>query len=262
MLKSENIGQLAKALSQAQGQMQPAKKMSENPYFRSRYADLAQVIEVARKPLTNNGLAISQLVFPELEYVEIQTVLMHESGEWIASNIRLQPIKADPQGMGSAITYARRYAYAAILGIASEDDDGECATGRDMKATNASPYKATPEANEAEKYRSFWGALRKKGYTPEQVRAKLGVKSVKDDWVAKGKTLREAYDLIIAEDSDVATEPKVMSTWGEFWEAARKITNKTEKEIPALLGLKTMEEWTGTLEEAIDELAKLCKRDK
>ena len=265
MLKSENIGQLAKALSLAQGQMQSAKKTSENPYFGSRYADLSQIIDVARKPLVDNGLAITQLIVPELDFAEIQTVLMHESGEWIASGIRLQPAKPNPQGMGSALTYARRYAYAAILGIASEDDDAECATGRDAKATDAkatsvSPYKATPEANEAEKYKSFWGALRKKGYTPEQVRSKLGVRSVKDDWVAKGKTLREAYDLIVAEGSDVATEPKVMSTWGEFWEAAKKITNKTEKEIPALLGLRTMEEWTGTLEEAIDELAKLCKR--
>ena len=262
MLKSENIGQLAKALSQAQGQMQSARRTSENPYFKSRYADLAQLIDVARKPLADNGLAVTQLIVPNSDFAEIQTVLMHESGEWIASGIQLKPQKPDPQGMGSAITYARRYAYASILGIASEDDDAECATGRDAKATNTSPYKAPPEASEVEKYKSFWAILRKKGYTPEQVRAKLGVKSVKDDWVAKGKTLREAYDLIIAEESDAAAEPKVMTTWGEFWEAARKITNKTEKEIPALLGLRTMEEWTGTLEEAIDELAKLCKRDK
>ena len=260
MLKSENIGQLAKALSLAQGQMQAAKKTSENPFFKSRYADLSQIIDVARKPLADNGLAVTQLIVPELGFAEIQTVLAHESGEWIASGIRLQPTKPDPQGMGSAITYARRYAYAAILGIASEDDDAEYATGRGAKATNASPNKATPEANEAEKYKSFWGALRKKGYSPEQVRSKLGVKSVKDDWVAKGKTLREAYDLITAEDSDVAAEPKVMTTWGEFWEVAKKTTGKTEKQIPALLGLKTMEEWTGTLEEAIDELAKLCKK--
>lgn len=198
MLKSEGIGQLAKALSQAQGQMQSAKRTSENPYFRSRYADLSQLIDVARKPLADNGLAVSQLVVPQLEYAEIQTVLMHESGEWIASGIQLQPTKPDPQGMGSAITYARRYAYAAILGIASEDDDGECATGRDVKAAG-SPYKAEPEASEAERYKSFWGSLRKKGYTPEQARAKLGVRSVKDEWVAKGRTLREAYDLITAE---------------------------------------------------------------
>ena len=202
VLKSESIGQLAKALSLAQGQMQSARRTSENPYFKSRYADLAQIIDVARKPLGDNGLAVSQLVVPELEYAEIQTVLMHESGEWIASSIRLQPVKADPQGMGSAITYARRYAYAAILGIASEDDDdAEHATGRDAKVIG-SPYKAAPEVNEAEKYKSFWGTLRKKGYTPEQVRSKLGVKSIKDDWVAKGRTLREAYDLITAESQE------------------------------------------------------------
>ena len=194
MLKSESIGQLAKALSQAQGQMQSARRTSENPYFKSRYADLAQLIDVARKPLADNGLAVAQLVVPDSGCAEVQTILMHESGEWIASSIRLQPAKPDPQSMGSAITYARRYAYAAILGIASEDNDAECATGRDAKAS--SPYKAAPEADEAEKYKSFWGALRKKGYTPEQVRAKLGVKSVKDEWVAKGRTLREAYDLI------------------------------------------------------------------
>ena len=215
MEKSESIAELATALAKAQGEMHTARKESANPFFHSRYADLAQVVEAIRKPLSDNGLAISQLVQPDAEAAVIETILMHQSGEWLSSIIRLKPVKTDPQGVGSAITYARRYALGAIVGLATEeDDDAESAMGRDglkskpkpTKVSSAlqktppgassetSAYKKTPAASFTEQLKTFWGSLKQFGWTPEKVHERLGIKSLKTDWLEKGRTLQEAYE--------------------------------------------------------------------
>jgi hypothetical protein len=200
MQKSESIAELAKALAKAQGEMEPAKKGSENLYFRSRYADLSQVMEAIRKPLSSNGLAVSQLVQPDSESAAVETILMHESGEWLSSIITLKPVKTDPQGMGSAITYARRYGLSAIVGLATEeDDDAEKAMGHSSSSSSQVPaQKQTNPQSVAttEQLKTFWGSLKQLGWSSDQVHQKLGIKSLKDDWLAKGKTLTEAYDLI------------------------------------------------------------------
>lgn len=135
MQKSDCIKELAAALAKAQGQMEGAKKSSANPYFKSRYADLAEVWEACRKPLSDNGLAIIQTTTDGEGRIIIETTLAHSSGEWITSTLGMTPVKTDPQGIGSAITYARRYALSAMVGIAPEDDDGEAAMGRKKGAT-------------------------------------------------------------------------------------------------------------------------------
>ena len=127
MNKSESIAALSAALSKAQGEMRGAVKDSSNPFFKSRYADLASVIEAAREPLAKNGLAVIQLI---TETGGVETVLTHSSGEWISSTIQLTPKTNTPQDAGSCITYARRYSYAAIVGLAQVDDDAEMAMGR------------------------------------------------------------------------------------------------------------------------------------
>ena len=127
MNKSESIAALSAALSKAQGEMRGAVKDSANPFFKSRYADLASVIEAAREPLAKNGLAVIQLIN---ETGGVETVLTHSSGEWISSTIQLTPKTNSPQDAGSCITYARRYSYAAIVGLAQVDDDAETAMGR------------------------------------------------------------------------------------------------------------------------------------
>ena len=121
---SDEVNKLAEALSKAQGQMENAIKDSENPYFRSRYADLASVWEAARKPLSANGLAVTQTSEFNLEAVTVVTTLLHSSGQWLRGTLAMKPVKNDPQGIGSCLTYSRRYALAAILGIAQADDDG------------------------------------------------------------------------------------------------------------------------------------------
>ena len=133
MNKSESIAALSAALSKAQGEMRGAVKDSANPFFKSRYADLASVIEAAREPLAKNGLAVIQLIN---EAGGVETVLTHSSGEWISSTIQLTPKTNSPQDAGSCITYARRYSYAAIVGLAQVDDDAETAMGRASTSSN------------------------------------------------------------------------------------------------------------------------------
>lgn len=128
---SPTIGLLAEALSKAQSNFQHAKKDANNPFFKSKYADLPAVIDAAKKPLSENGLSVIQPTsLDENGNVSLITLLAHSSGEWIAGCYPIDPVKKDPQGMGSALTYARRYSYSAITGIAAidEDDDGNAAS--------------------------------------------------------------------------------------------------------------------------------------
>jgi len=128
MTKSESIKEIAIALNKAQAEMSGAKKGAVNPFFKSKYANLEEVIRCAKEPLHNNGLSVSQFPTTEDNQAGVTTILMHISGEWLESTLLLACSKQDPQGMGSAITYARRYAYQSVLGIPSEDDDGNSAS--------------------------------------------------------------------------------------------------------------------------------------
>lgn len=131
MQRSESISQLAAALAKAQSVMTGALRDSENPHFRSRYADLASVWEACREPLSSNGLSVAQLPgITDRGTVTVETVLLHESGEFIGGTIEIPAAKSDAQAIGSALTYARRYSLAAVVGIAPEDDDAEGAVGR------------------------------------------------------------------------------------------------------------------------------------
>ncbi len=134
---SPTIGAIAKALHKAQGILKPALKDSTNPHFRSKYADLQSVWEAARPALQASELALVQGFQPgNGESLTVSTTLLHSSGEFITSEMTLKPQKADPQGIGSAATYGRRYGLAAILGIvADEDDDGNAASGRNAAGT-------------------------------------------------------------------------------------------------------------------------------
>ncbi len=128
MNRSETIANLAKALAVAQGQMGPAHKDTPNPYFKSVYADLSSVVSAIRGPLSSNGLSFVQVTIPsENEEICVETVLMHESGEWLSAIIAIPVSKADAQGYGSALTYAKRYGLQGLLGVPSDDDDGNAA---------------------------------------------------------------------------------------------------------------------------------------
>ncbi len=130
MPQSAEIKDLAKALAAAQSSINAAKKDGQNPHFKSQYATLQSVWDAAREVLAPNGLSIVQTFeATDGHRLDLTTTLLHASGQWIAGTISMTPSKADPQGAGSAATYARRYSLAAILGIvADEDDDGEAAS--------------------------------------------------------------------------------------------------------------------------------------
>ena len=129
MNSSDSIKELATALSIVQGQLTFAKKDSKNPFFKSNYADLESVWDACRDLLSSNGLAIMQ--FPG-DYIDgnmaLNTIITHKSGEWISQEMSVPVSKPDAQGAGSALTYMRRYALAAVVGVVQADDDGNLAS--------------------------------------------------------------------------------------------------------------------------------------
>lgn len=121
---SPTLGRLAKALAKAQGELQNASKDAVNPHFKNKYATLASVREAITPVFSANGLSIVQLNEPHGDAgVCVVSLLIHESGEWIRSKLYVPVSKKDAQGFGSALSYARRYALAAIANIATDDDD-------------------------------------------------------------------------------------------------------------------------------------------
>lgn len=138
MKKSESIANLAMALCQFQGEAENPKNTANNPFFKSKYAPLSEVINATKPLLSKHGLSILQSPSGDGEHIIITTLLMHSSGEWIEGEpLVLKADKPTAQGAGSAITYGRRYALSAILGIASEeDDDGNSATGNKSKPSD------------------------------------------------------------------------------------------------------------------------------
>jgi len=150
MNKSEQVDKLAAALCKAQAEMGGAVKDAKNPFFKSSYADLTSVIKAIKEPFANNGLSYSQLPVTSEGGggVGVTTILMHSSGQWLESEFYLPLAKKDPQGGGSAITYARRYALQAIAGIPTADDDAEAAMMRGKRG-DKSTEELCAEAVEA-----------------------------------------------------------------------------------------------------------------
>ena len=122
------MDKIASALVKAQKGFAPALKSATNPHFKSRYADLAACVEAVIDSLNANGIALIQKQHPSEGGVAVETVFVHESGETLSAGVLHVPAsKQDPQGYGSALTYARRYSLMAACGIAPEDDDGNAA---------------------------------------------------------------------------------------------------------------------------------------
>jgi hypothetical protein len=127
---SEQFDAIAAALAKAQGVMDAASKDAANPHFKAKFASLASVREAIRKPLSENGIAYIQTLRTNEGAVEVDTRLIHSSGQFIGDTLRVPLAQATPQGVGSASSYGRRYALMAIVGLAAEDDDAEAAHGR------------------------------------------------------------------------------------------------------------------------------------
>jgi hypothetical protein len=137
---------IAAAFVKAQAAFGPALKSSQNPHFRSKYADLAACVEAVIEALNSNGIALVQRTLPSENGVTVETVFIHTSGETMSSGpLHVPASKHDPQGYGSALTYARRYSLMAACGIAPEDDDGNAAS---RPVTYAAPRKPSPRTTD------------------------------------------------------------------------------------------------------------------
>lgn len=143
-MRSENIEKLAIALVKVQSKLRGAVKDSENPYFKSSYADLSSVWDSIRLPLAENDLCVVQTTEMFEDKCCLVTTLIHSSGQWIDGKYPLVPVKNDPQALGSAMTYARRYALSALIGVVGIDDDAEAAMdrGRDIKVKSSHVAKS------------------------------------------------------------------------------------------------------------------------
>lgn len=135
---SEQINDIAAALAKAQAEMENVAKDRENPHFRSRYATLAGVLDEVRPKLAQQGISIFQApVNGDGNNIGVATRLLHSSGQWIESAVYVQPTKFDAQGVGSVLTYLRRYSLMAVAGVGPEDDDGNAAVGRPQASEKA-----------------------------------------------------------------------------------------------------------------------------
>jgi hypothetical protein len=143
-LHSESINEIAKALCEASKKIQPAIKAVENTFFKKNYADLKAIDHACRIPLTENGLCISQLMDSTNGQLTLITILMHSSGQWLKSYYPITYDKTTPQAIGSGVAYARRYSYAAIINVVTEDDDGEAATKRETDSKTYIEKKVAP----------------------------------------------------------------------------------------------------------------------
>ena len=154
MEKSETIGKLSLALSVVQKQLKPAVENSKNPFFKSKYADLGSVWDSVRKLLAENELVIIQM---PTDVGGLTTILSHSSGEFISSTMYI-PAKEDAHGVGSAISYARRYALASFVGVVTEDDDGNNAVKGGSAKSTTPKSKSKPKLTDKQ-YKDMMKAI-------------------------------------------------------------------------------------------------------
>jgi hypothetical protein len=202
-MKSEKIELLVKALIKAKASISPVAKTKENPFFKSKYADLGTIDEAVKGPLKDNGLVVVQTTEVISGQAVLVTTLLHDSGQWIEGQYPLNPVKNDPQGLGSATTYARRYALSALLGvICDEDDDGNHASSRnghsepqerpqERSQATSSPVGGTISEAQGKRLYAIWKSAKlDDSEVKEHIQKKYGFNSTRD-------ITRDCYDEII-----------------------------------------------------------------
>jgi hypothetical protein len=141
MTTSETIGAIAPALIKAQSQMQGITKEGKNPAFKSKYVTLDSILDTLRPILTSNGLMLTQgSQEPQaMQAVTVESRIIHTSGEWIATTVTIPVTKPDAHGLGSALTYGRRYGVAALLAISADEDDDANEAARPQESFRRGP---------------------------------------------------------------------------------------------------------------------------
>lgn len=191
MKKSESIKNIAKALAAFQAEVKNPANTETNPFFNSKYAPLNDILNLVRPLLSKHGLSVLQSPSGDGQNITVTTLITHESGEWIESDpLTLKADKATAQGAGSAITYARRYALSAMLGISSEDDDDGNLASNNKNNTN--PVKAD-KATHAQ-LKKLYAMANEKNIPSEEMKGLIKRYYNKDS--SKELTKQEASDLI------------------------------------------------------------------
>lgn len=179
MSQSDNVNELVGALAKAHLAFKEIKKTSSNPYFNSKYADLAEIIDCTAKALSENGLAIVQapLGVGDDNKVRVETAIYHSSGQWMKHETCTFVAKNDAQAIGSATTYLRRYSLQAVLNVAADsDDDGNSAVGttqKDRQSTSTDKSDKDGPALNPTQVRAFWSAVKAGSKSEAEVRSYL-----------------------------------------------------------------------------------------
>lgn len=156
MEKSDSTKEIFGALAKAHIEIEKADKDKENPHFRSKYADLGNVVDAIKPALGKNGLSFTQICHEAENAAKVETIIMHQSGEWLSCGCISVPVsKNDAQGFGSALTYARRYSLSAAFGVAPEDDDGNAASKAAPAANKTFPKQSSALDLSAEQQKYF-----------------------------------------------------------------------------------------------------------
>lgn len=176
---SEHINELAASLAVAHKSFKAVKKNSVNPYFKSKYADLEAIIDATDKALAEQGVVPVQSPLAKGDKAGVTTMLIHTSGQWMRADLLLPVAKGDAQGIGSAITYARRYSLQSFLNVAAEaDDDANAAAGKESEAKAATmpkPPKKEAKPNGEDSFKlKFWRTAKAKGKSDDEIRNIIG----------------------------------------------------------------------------------------
>ena len=214
-MQSETIGKLAEALAKAQGSMSAAPKDGKANY--GRYATLDSVWSACRKALADNGLAVTQTTdMSESGDMVMLTTLMHASGEWIGGVYPIRPVQNTPQGMGSAISYARRYSLSALLGLtADDDDDGNAASGPQSAARQTEQRQANGNGAPNAEPQQALAQAPQNGEKPSDAQQKaLHAKGMdyygsKEVWTLKRAELVKHFTKGRSESSSDLTKPEI-----------------------------------------------------
>ena len=217
--RSESIAALSDALAKAQGKFKVAEKNATNPFLKNRYADLGSIIEASRGALTENGLSVMQVPTLESGNLTITTLLAHASGEWVESDLSLGIDQdkglSNAQSMGKTITYLRRYALSAMLGIyAGDDEDGADDTKQAAKPkaqaapkaepapqpTQPEPPKPQPWVTDQKVLARFWAMSTQLGLSNVEAHQALGVEHLAQ-YVGSMEDAKTALMAFVAKNS-------------------------------------------------------------
>jgi hypothetical protein len=237
-MSSDSISSLAKAMIKAQAAIVPASKDRLNPFTRSMYATLGSVVDSCRQALLNAGIWVTQYPVPvdggeTGSVIGLVTKLVHaESGEWQSSLLVMPVVKNDPQGFGSALTYARRYGLSAMVGIVTEDDDANEACQQPVKALTvvepATATHASPVIADEDRNRSRVTA-RPAVPPPAPVPDNLP----RIDGVTFSQVAGQDGIAYITATGDTRNKTGILKEAGFRWDAARKLWWKCQQPIPA-----------------------------